>query len=107
LIQQFGLSRLADTVPVEPGAEVFEDRQQREDPPVLRNVSDAETRHGMRRKPGDRATLEQHLALGGMNDAGDRLQGRALADAVAAEKPHHFAAADFERDAVEDMALAV
>src|SRR5438128_691518 len=39
--------------------------------------------------------------------AEDRLQGRALADAVAPEQAHYLASPDFERDAVQDMALAV
>src|SRR5439155_5573514 len=36
-----------------------------------------------------------------------RLQGGALADAVAPQQPDHLAARDLERDAVQDMALAV
>jgi hypothetical protein len=36
-----------------------------------------------------------------------RLQGRALADTVAAEEAYHLAFADFERHPVQDMTLAV
>jgi hypothetical protein len=42
-----------------------------------------------------------------MDEPGDRLQRRALADAVPAEQPDHLAAADLERDTVQDVALAV
>ena len=42
-----------------------------------------------------------------MHQAHDGLERRALADAVAPEQAHHLAAADVERDAVQDVALAV
>src|SRR4051794_1111024 len=56
---------------------------------------------------GDRTALEQDAALARMDEAHDGLQGRALADAVAAEEAHHLAPADFERHPVQDMTLAV
>src|SRR5260370_286102 len=37
----------------------------------------------------------------------DRLEGRALADAVAAQEPDDLPATDRERDGVQDVALAV
>jgi hypothetical protein len=42
-----------------------------------------------------------------MDETHDRLQRRALADAVAPEQAHDLAALHVERDAVQDMALAV
>src|SRR5205807_7172147 len=42
-----------------------------------------------------------------MDDPGDRLQCRALADAVAAQEPHDLAAPDIQRNTVQDVALAV
>src|SRR5437762_14241785 len=42
-----------------------------------------------------------------MDDPGDRLQGRALADAVATQEPHDLAAPDIQRNTVQDVALAV
>ena len=56
---------------------------------------------------GDRPALEQDAALARMDEAHDRFQRRALADAVAAEEAHHLASADFERHPVQDMTLAV
>src|ERR1700722_3020830 len=107
LVLQLLLSRPRDAVAIEPGAQVLDHRQQREHPAIFGHVADAEPRHPMRRQVNDRAALEQHVALAGMDEAGDRLQGRALADAVASQQPDHLAATDFERDAVEDVAFAV
>ena len=43
----------------------------------------------------------------GMDEAHDGLERRALADAVAAQQADDLALADVERDAVQDVALAV
>ena len=43
----------------------------------------------------------------GLHQAHDGLERGALADAVAAEQADHLAAADVQRDAVQDVALAV
>jgi len=52
--------------------------------------------------------LRKHDAAGArMHQPGNRLQRRALADSVAAEQPDHLAMPDFERDAIQDMALPV
>jgi hypothetical protein len=42
-----------------------------------------------------------------VDEAHDRFKGRALADPVAAEQPYYLPHSDFERDPVQDMALAV
>jgi hypothetical protein len=42
-----------------------------------------------------------------MDEAGHRLQRRALADAIASEKAHHLPSADCERDTVQNVAFAV
>jgi hypothetical protein len=42
-----------------------------------------------------------------MDEAHDGLERGALADAVAAEQPDHLPAPDLERDAVQDVALAI
>jgi hypothetical protein len=92
---------------VEAGAQVLQNRQEREDPPILGHVADAVPRHAMRRHLRDRPALEQHAAPGRMNEAHDGLERRALADAVAPEQAYHLAGPDLERDTVQDVALAV
>src|SRR5206468_5952957 len=79
----------------------------REDPPILGNIADPETRHSVGWRAADRPALEPYLATARMNEAGHRLQRRALADPVAPEEAHHFPSADLQRDTIENMALAV
>ena len=107
LIQQFGLSSLAHTVAIEPRAEILGDRQQAKYPSIFGHIADPEPRQPMCRHMGDRPSLEEHATLARMDEAHDRLEGRALADPVAAEEAHHLALANFERHSVQDMALAV
>src|SRR5260370_42401677 len=104
--QQLRLSSLAHTVAIEPRAEIFGDRQQTKYPPIFGNIADPQPRQPVCRQMGDRPTLEQHPALARMDEPHDRLQGRALADSVAAEQAHYLACSDFERYPVQDMALA-
>ncbi len=99
--------RLGDPGAVEPGAQILHDRQLREYAPFLGHVGDADPGQPMRRQALDRVALEDDAPLGRVNEAGYGLEGRALADAVAAQQSYHFAAADFERDPVEDVAFAV
>src|SRR5437764_13219424 len=47
------------------------------------------------------------MASAQSDDPVELLQCRALADTVAPEHPHDLAAADLQRDTVEDVALAV
>ncbi len=61
----------------------------------------------MRGHAGDRVALEQDLALAWRHQPHDGFQRRRFADAVAAEQSNHFAGANRERDAVQDVALAV
>src|SRR5437762_1008796 len=69
---------------------------------MISRISDA-----MRREPADRPVLEHDAAGARRHEAGDGFEGRALADAVAPQQPDHLAAPDLERNAVQDMALAV
>src|SRR3954454_4533588 len=55
----------------------------------------------------NRPSFEQYAAAAGMHQPGDRLQGGAFADAVAAQQSDDLAVPHFERDAVQDMTLAV
>ena len=98
---------LGHAVAVEPGAQVFHHREQAEDAAVLRHVADAEPRQLVRRQAGDGVAVEQHRAVARLHQAHDGLERRAFADAVAAEQADHLAGADGERDAVQDVALAV
>ena len=86
---------------------ILHDGEQAEDAPVLGHVADAEPCQLVRRQVGDRPAREQHLALLGIDQAHDGLERGALADAVAAQQAHHLAFAHVERNAVQDMALAV
>jgi hypothetical protein len=92
---------------IEAGAEVLHDRQEGKDPPILGNVAHPASRHAVGWHLGGGPALEQHLAPAGMDEAHDCLQCRALADAVAPEEAHHLACPYLERDAMQDMALAV
>ena len=92
---------------VEAGAQVFHHGEQAEDAAVFRHIADAEAGELVRRQPGDGIAVEHHRAVARPHQAHDGLQRRALADAVAAEEADHLAGADLERDAVQDMALAV
>ena len=107
LVEQMLAPRIVDAGAVEAGAQVLHHREQAEDAAVLRHVADAEPRQAMRRQAGDGGAVEENAALARLHQAHDRLQGRALADAVAAEQADHLAGPDLERDAVQDVALAV
>ena len=60
----------------------------------------------MRRKRGDFLAAEANRAPPD-DEAHDRFQGRRLPDAVPAEEPDRFTWLDRERDALEDVALAI
>ena len=92
---------------VETGAQIFHHREQAENAAVFRHIADAEPRQLVRRQAGDVVAVEQHLALARLHQAHDGFERGAFADAVAAEQPDHLAGADLERDAVQDVALAV
>src|SRR5579883_392172 len=107
LPQELLLVGLGDAGSVEPRAQVLHHRQRAEDPPVLGHVAHAEPREAVRWQAVDGPALEQDPALAGPHQAHDGLERRALADAVAAEQPHDLATVHPERDAVEDVALAI
>src|SRR5439155_10723606 len=98
LPQELLLASLGEAVAVETGAEVLHDGQQPEDPAVLWHIADPEPCQPVRRQAAHGPALEQHLARARLDQAHDGLERRALADAVAAEQAHHFAAADPQRD---------
>ena len=55
----------------------------------------------------DRASVEPDLAAAGADPAGDGLEQRGLADAVAAEHADHLARTHRQVDALHDVAGAV
>jgi hypothetical protein len=61
----------------------------------------------VRGQAGDGIAVEQHTAVAWLHQAHDGLERGRLADAVPAEQAHHFAPLHVERDAVQDVALAV
>jgi hypothetical protein len=61
----------------------------------------------MRRHGGDNAAGKPHFALAWAHQSHDGLQRRALADPVTAEQSHHFARTHAQRNAMQDVALAV
>src|SRR5262249_38075072 len=107
LVQQLALPRLADPAPVEAGPQVFHDGQQTKDAPILWNVGYAELRKLVRGHAGDGLAFQQDRALAGIDEADDRFQRRALADAVAPEQPDDLARPDVQRHPVQDVAFAV
>jgi hypothetical protein len=86
--------------------QVLAGRQGRENVAVLGHVADALAGDDVRLEAGDLLAAEgdraprRHLA-------GDRLDGGRAADAVAAQKAYDLAFVDVERDALQDVALAV
>ena len=79
----------------------------RKDAARLRNEGDAGLRDAMRIESGDVAALVAHRAFARRREAADRAQRGRLAGAVAAEKRHHLALGDAERESVQDVAEAV
>src|SRR2546423_5544005 len=107
LLQEFLFSRFGHSVSVEAGAKILHHCQQAKNPPILGHVAYSEPRQFVCRQGGDGLAGKQHFAAMGMHQAHDRLERRALADAVTPEQAHDLTAVDVERDAVQDVALAV
>src|SRR6267142_5356722 len=87
--------------------EVLLDGEAREDAALLRTEGEPEPRDLIRRQADQLAALQADRAPPAAHDAHDRLEGRRLAGAVAAQQRHRLAGADLEADAVEHMRLAV
>ena len=87
--------------------EVFLDRVLGEYLAILGHVADARARDDVRRAPRDILARDLDHAALRRRDAGDRLHGRALAGAVAAEQRQRPALVQLEADAEQDLALAV
>src|SRR5262249_9687215 len=107
LVQQLLLARVGHSAAFEAGAQILHHREQPEDTPVLRHVSNPKPRELVRGEAGDRLVAEKHLALMGVNETHDGLERGALAYAIATEQADDLARADMERYAVQDVALAV
>src|SRR5262245_28744677 len=107
LVEQLFLLRLADTVAVEPGAQVLHHGQKPEDAPVFGHVGDADAGKLVRGQTRDQPPLIEDAPGAGTDEPHDGLERGALANAIASNQRDHLAATHLERDAIEDMALAV
>src|SRR6202045_2130380 len=98
---------LAHPATIETGAQVLHDREKPENAPVFRNIGDPDPRQPVRRQAGDDASFVHNLAPTWTDEPHDRLERGALADAVAPEKANNLSPTHFQRDAMENVALAV
>ena len=89
------------------GDQLFADRQVGKDLAALGDQGQAQPCHGVGRQADQRATLENHGASAGRQQAHDRAQGRGFAHAVASHQGDDLAGADFEVDPEEHLAGAV
>src|SRR5260370_24374885 len=87
--------------------EIFLDVEAGEDAALFRAEVDAEPGDVIGGPRGQLVALGAHRATAPADDAHDRLQGRRLAGAVAAEQRYHLARAHVEGDAVQDVRLAI
>jgi tripartite-type tricarboxylate transporter receptor subunit TctC len=87
--------------------QVFLDREPGKDPAILRHEADAETADAVGGGAVNPLSVEPDLAAAGADPAGDGLDHRGLADAVAAEHPQHLARPHRQADALHDVAGAV
>jgi hypothetical protein len=83
-----------------PGQQVFLDRQVAEDRPAFKHLDDAPIDNFVRRQVVDALTLELnraagHLALLGVEQAGDSLQGCRLARAIGPQQRNDLPLVDF------------
>jgi len=74
---------------------------------LLRQVADPLPRPLVHRQAGDLLLVEQHLPRIGLDEADDHIEGRGLARAVRAEKPHDLALLHFEGRAFDHLALVI
>src|SRR5687767_12696275 len=107
LLQQRLAPRRRHAGSIEPGAKILEHGQQPEHPPIFRHVTDAERGQTVGGQVDEVASLEGQRAAGGAQVAHDGLERRGLADAVAAEQPHHLARTHIDGHPVQDVRLAV
>ena len=73
---------------------------------MLLHEGDPRPRHRVGLQAREILPVETHIAAARGRDAHDGAQGRGLARAVAAEQGDNLARLRFQRDALEDMALA-
>jgi hypothetical protein len=88
-------------------AKVFGDGEAREDPPVLRHERQSRARDLVRRQLRDVDTREPDAPGARAHHAHDRLEGRALARAVAADKADDLTGVDVQAHALDDVTLLV
>ena len=87
--------------------QVLPHREARKDAALLRHEAEAEPRDGVGRQRGDVAVAVADAAGPRLQIAHDGEDGRGLAGAVAAEQADDLALPHGQRDAVQDVAVAV
>jgi len=92
---------------VEPGSQIFEHREQAEDPSLLRHPGDAEPGQPVRRHALQVASFEGDPAGGAPRHPHDGLERRRLAHTVAPEESDDLARAHLNRHAVKHVGFAV
>ena len=90
-----------------PSSRFSSTRHRREEAPVLRDDRHAAADAVARRTPGHVLAPEHDASASRLDDAEDGLERRRFPGGVAAEKADELALADLERDALEDLDLAV
>ena len=87
--------------------QVLGDREAGEDAPAFGHQAQAGLVHDVRGQVADVLAFQQHLALAGVQQAGDGAQGGGLAGAVGADEGDDLALLDREGDAHQGMDVAV
>src|SRR5690606_25274875 len=80
-----------------PRGQIFEDAR------CLEGAANAEAGNGGRRLPVDFRAADRHAAAGQTVEAGDRIEQRRLAGAIAADKADNAAAFDVEVDLIHRL----
>mmetsp|Transcript_5523 Transcript_5523/g.13342 ORF Transcript_5523/g.13342 Transcript_5523/m.13342 type:complete len:248 (+) Transcript_5523:1701-2444(+) len=88
-------------------AQVVGDGHRREHAPAFRRVGQAAAGDVIALKAVDAAVVQRDLAAGGLDHAADGPHGGGLAGAIGADQGHDLPLGHLQRDAVQDLDLAV
>src|SRR4029079_2908660 len=87
--------------------QVFENGHPRKDATAFGRLNYAQLHDLVRGHAADPVSVQRDLTSGGMKQARDRLECRALACAIGADQGHDLALLHFDRDALQRMNVAV
>ena len=87
--------------------QVLAHRERRKDSSALRHEADAHAGDAVRRQARDIHVLEGDAPPARRREADDRAHERRLAHAVASQNRYHFPRVDLQREALQDVAVAV